>query len=296
MQRKLRHNPHFWLSIVLVLILAGVWIYRGVFAQTRAGWTPPTADPPGGQPAPPLDTSSADQLKTGDLSVGMFRDPLGADRRAVTLRGADAPFPAVRFQDGTGAAVAEIRLWGGRLQARNTLGADDAGRWFDLGGGNRGFWTDAPDGRLYHDEGEIGIGVSPKIGFGSLQVRSGGIRNSILLFNGSSAIDRNNARLWKDSTGVHMKVGNVTPKGILVDVDGTLHIPRLELGEAEPIIVAGRPVPLIVGGWYDTGHRNQCDSEWGNVTETGDLCSCDLGTPSPNPNGVSQRPILCLVE
>ncbi len=63
--KNLAKNPFFCLSVVLIFVVA-----FEVVNLVRAQYAAPTAPPPGGQPASPLDTSSFGQVKTGNITVG----------------------------------------------------------------------------------------------------------------------------------------------------------------------------------------------------------------------------------
>ncbi len=56
--KRVTRNPFFYLSVALVFVAA-----FEVVNLVHAGYAGPTANPPGGEPATPVDTSSVSQNK-----------------------------------------------------------------------------------------------------------------------------------------------------------------------------------------------------------------------------------------
>jgi len=148
MKGKIFKNPFFCLSILLfgVLVFQVAGIVRG-----EGIWQGPTEDPPGGQPAAPLDTSSFPQIKqsnTDPTKIDLTIDDLLITGRfdvkgrlyvgsvvndGVVIENTD---PMIKFgPDGVGGAVIRFNRASNKLEARHSFLSDVGGDWFDIGSG-----------------------------------------------------------------------------------------------------------------------------------------------------------------
>ncbi|MDP3725079.1 MAG: hypothetical protein Q8R20_01250 [Nanoarchaeota archaeon] len=142
-QISLIRNPFFYLSVLLFVVL----IFQIAQIVSGAGWQGPTAAPPGGQPAPPLDTSSFPQIKqanTDPTKIDLTIDDLlitgrfdvrggvkvGPDERNnVWIRN---NFRRIDFLDAGRAGG--ILFEDGKLKASHYSSLPGGG-WFDIGSG-----------------------------------------------------------------------------------------------------------------------------------------------------------------
>ncbi len=166
--KALARNPLFYLSVILtgIIVFQFAQLVRG---QTSA-WQPPTAPPPGGQPAPPLDTKT-NQTKEGLLTL---KDGLKLEKDLVLKNGdqtisLDWATKQIWFDKDID-LKAGIRFWPEsdgvwRLQASNDRLNPNG--WFPLGsgtGGGGGVWQTAPAPgsrtSIYYIGGNVGVGTN----------------------------------------------------------------------------------------------------------------------------------------
>ncbi len=160
--KKLLGNPLFYTSLVLALLL-GFQVYGFVSAAVNT-YVPPPGPPTQGNPAQPLDTSSAIQYKSGELNIGTLN--IGTEtgpRLSIT-----PTVPKITFKDGLNVGSIYLNNVDG-----GTLMVNSGGKSFPIGtgtGGGGSLWalTDpavstVSGPNIFYKGGAVFVGEYPKI-------------------------------------------------------------------------------------------------------------------------------------
>ena len=143
--KHLAKNPFFYLSIALMFVVA-----FEVVNLVRAQYAAPTALPPGGQPAAPIDTSQVNQTKAGSFTTS--KDLVMAGSNGSVSLSSAAGVPIMTFSSGNTFG----KLW--LTPADGKIMALSGGKTFEIGSGGGGTnpWTTTMDGILY-DGGNVTV-------------------------------------------------------------------------------------------------------------------------------------------
>lgn len=135
MKKQIFKNRFFYTTLVFAVLIL-VQTAQFVYSQ----WNAPKSPPTGGQPAAPIDTSGASQLKSGNLRV---EDESG--NYVGLFKGGQIIFSA-------GGKEGAIRFNGDELQYRNSAMEDFLS--IGSGGGGESFWKEGIGG-IFYDGGDV---------------------------------------------------------------------------------------------------------------------------------------------
>ncbi|MDA1190096.1 MAG: hypothetical protein O3A46_00255, partial [Candidatus Poribacteria bacterium] len=182
--KRTYQDKWFWTALVLgILFSARLLTYA--LAQNQSGWSPPTAPPPFGQPAAPLDGSSAPQSKSGNLTVENLiseKDVIAGLEEGNNLRLQAATGRILFDRTGVGGPTAAISLRpdkSGNWVLQATHDDKNSAGWFTLGSGAGAatgagaFWratTGGTPGIIY--DGRVGVGTGAQNLVSTLHVKA----------------------------------------------------------------------------------------------------------------------------
>lgn len=219
-QSSILRNPYFYVSALLFGLLV-FQIASIVRAQSGGGvWGPPEKSPPFGLPAAPLDTSSAEQTKAGELWLrgdeGLKVGKTGGKTVQILTTN-----PQINFTDANKTGSIRFNVGNGKVEVKHNN--ED---FVPIGSGTGGgFWQSEQGGRIHYD-GRVGVGTGEQSLVSMLHVKASSAVNSAtqgLTIQGPQATfqSRYSARLFMQGTDFRiLRTTNDVDDGLTIRANG----------------------------------------------------------------------------